>query len=172
VVDTTVPADAGDLTVRRSYGPGDAAGILVLHRRVYPPEFGVDETFIDDIAITLADLDAIGFPGPGEGAWLVDGPGGLAGSLLLSDEGEGEGRVRLFVFDQALRGRGLGRRLLGELLALARDFGYDRLTLATFADLTAAAHLYREVGFELVREEVAPRWGRGDFRYQHYELRL
>jgi ribosomal protein S18 acetylase RimI-like enzyme len=171
-VDTTVPASAGDLTVRRSYLPDDAEAIIELHRRVYPPEYGVDESFVDDIAITLSGLEANGFPGPGEGAWLVDGAGGLAGSLILSDEGAGEGRVRLFVFDQAARGRGLGRRLLRELLTLAGDSGYERLTLATFADLRAAAHLYREAGFVVVREDGAPRWGRADFNYQHYELRL
>jgi GNAT superfamily N-acetyltransferase len=172
-VDAIVSAAAGDVTIRRSFVPADAGAIVELHRLVYPPEYGVDETFVDDIAITLADLEATGFPGPGEGAWLVDGDDGrLVGSLMLSDEGDGEGRVRLFLLDPALRGRGLGRLLLGELLELARDFGYERLTLATFADLRAAAHLYREAGFELVHEERAPRWGRNDFRYQHYELRL
>ena len=168
----TVPADAGDLTIRREYVPADAAAIVELHRRVYPPEYRVDESFVDDIATTLADLDATGFPGPGEGAWLVDGLDGLAGSLILSDEGDGEGRVRLFVLDCAARGRGLGRRLLDELLALARASGYERLTLSTFSDLRAAAHLYREAGFVVVREDIGPRWGRPDFTYQHYELRL
>lgn len=172
-MDATVPAAAGDLSIRRSFRPADARAIVELHRRVYPPEYGVDETFVDDIALTLAELDRRGFPGPGEGAWLLDGAdGGLAGCLILSDEGAGEGRVRLFCLGPELRGLGLGRRMLGALLELARGAGYERLTLATFADLRAAAHLYREAGFGLVAEDDAPRWGRSEFRYQHYELRL
>lgn len=166
-------AAAGDLLIRRSWRAGDAEAIVELHRRIYPPGYGVDETFVDDIAVTLADLSACGWPDrPGDGAWLVDREGEFGGSLVLSDEGAGEGRVRLFLLEPELRGQGLGRRMLGELLGAARDAGYERLTLATFSDLRAAAHLYREAGFRVVREEHAPRWGRGDFNYQHYELAL
>ena len=172
-MDATAPAAAGDLTVRRSWRPGDAEAIVELHREVYPPEYGVDETFVDDISSTLAELAARGWPHrDGDGVWVVDGPQRVVGCLILSDEDDGEGRVRLFLLGKELRGRGLGRRLLDELLELAGEAGYDRLTLTTFADLTAAAHLYREAGFVLVSEERAPRWGRADFRYQQYELRL
>jgi GNAT superfamily N-acetyltransferase len=168
-----VPAAARDLTVRRSWRPGDAEAVVELHREVYPPEYGVDDTFVDDIEATLAELAARGWPHrDGDGVWIVDGPHGIAGTIMISDEGDGEGRVRLFLLAKELRGRGVGRRLLDELLGLAREAGYERLTLATFADLTAAAHLYREAGFVLVGEEHAPRWGRADFRYQRYELRL
>ena len=36
-------------------------------------------------------------------------------------------------------------------------------------DLRAAAHLYREHGFELVGAETGPRWGRAEITYQRYE---
>jgi GNAT superfamily N-acetyltransferase len=171
-VDATVAAAAG-LTIRRSWRRSDAAALVELHRRVYPPEFGVDETFVGDIGVTLAELAERGWPDrDGDGAWLVDGPEGVLGSLMLSNEGRGEGRVRLFVLDRPLRGKGIGRLLLDELLELARASGYERLTLATFADLHAAAQLYREAGFVVVSEQRAPRWGRQEFNYQDYELRL
>ena len=170
----TEPRPTGrDLLIRRSLEPGDAQSIVELHRRVYPPHYRVDESFVGDIDGTFAMLEARGWPGPGDAVWIVEGPSGaVAGSLILTNEGEGEGRVRLFVFEESLRGQGLGRRLLGELLASARSFGYERLTLATFADLRAAAHLYREAGFRVVTEDRKPRWGRRQFNYQHYELRL
>jgi len=172
-VDAIVPATAGDLTIRRDLEPGDTAAVVELHRRVYPVEFGVDESFVTDIQVTFDDLAARGWPErPGDGLWVVERDRKLAGCLVLSDEGGGEGRVRLFLLAEQLRGLGLGRRLLGELLDLARSHGYERLTLATFADLRSAAHLYRDAGFTVVREERAPRWGREDFTYQHYELEL
>jgi ribosomal protein S18 acetylase RimI-like enzyme len=169
---TDISAPAGDLTLRRDWRPGDAEAIVELHRRVYLPEYRVDETFVDDIRLTLDGLSARGWPTERDGAWLADGEHELAGSLLLSDEGDGEGRVRHFVLAPELRGSGLGRRMLDGLLELAHEIGYQRLTLSTFADLRVAAHLYREAGFRVVGEEAAPRWGRDEFVYQHYELAL
>jgi GNAT superfamily N-acetyltransferase len=161
------------LTLRTEWRPDDAEAVVDLHRRVYLPEYGVDESFVADIAATLTELEARGsWPGPAEGVWLVDSPEGLAGSLLLSDEGDGEGRVRHFVLAPEVRGTGLGRRMFDSLMERAHQAGYRRLTLATFADLRAAAHMYRGAGFRMLREEVAPRWGRPDFVYQHYELTL
>jgi ribosomal protein S18 acetylase RimI-like enzyme len=162
-----------ELTIRTEWRPGDAEAVVDLHRRLYPSEYGVDESFVDDIAVTLEDLEAReAWPSAGEGVWFVDAPGRVAGSLMLSDEGDGEGRVRLFALEADLRGHGLGRRMFAALMRTAREGAYERLTLATFSDLTAAAHLYRGAGFQVVREEHAPRWGRETFNYQHYELRL
>ena len=167
-----VPSQTRDLTVRREARPGDAEAIVELHARVYPAEYGVDQSFVDDVAAVVAELGTRGWPGPGEGIWIVESDGVPAGCLALSDEGGGEGRVRFFVLTPELRGMGLGRQLLDELLANARSAGYDRLTLATFSDLRAAAHLYRQAGFQVMREEPGPRWGRETFLYQHYALEL
>lgn len=46
-----------------------------------------------------------------------------------------------------LRGRGVGRRLLGELEAYARDFGCDTVRLDTAAELDAARALYERSGY-------------------------
>jgi len=165
-------AAAGDVTVRRVLRPGDPEAIVDLHRRIYPGEHGVDETFTRDVGAELARLVARGWPGPGEGIWVVERNGALAGCLALSDEGQGTGRVRFFLLEPGLRGDGLGRRLLGELLERARGAGHSRLTLTTFEELRAAAHLYRQAGFRVVAEDRSPRWGRERFCLQHYELAL
>ena len=166
------PGATAGLLIRRNLRPGDADAIIALHDEVYPAEHGVNQTFVDDIRITLDDLEAAGFPHGNEGVWIVERGGKLAGCLMLSDEGDGEGRVRLFLLAREIRGQGIGGRLLSELLALARSARYDRLTLSTFSDLRAAASLYRRAGFRLVGEDRSPRWGRERFRYQQYELRL
>lgn len=89
----------------------------------------------------------------------VEEDDGLRGSLVLTDEGDGLGRVRFFALDRSARGSGLGRRLLDTLLAHAREHGYKRLELVTFSDLRAAAHLYRSAGFRLVTTERHDGWG-------------
>jgi ribosomal protein S18 acetylase RimI-like enzyme len=91
--------------------------------------------------------------------------------VALTDEGHGRGRVRWVVFGPELRGRGLGRRLLGELLDQARAEQYRSLELETFSELRAAAHLYRSSGFTVTWERPRDDWG-PPIVYQHYELQL
>jgi ribosomal protein S18 acetylase RimI-like enzyme len=159
-------------SIRRELRPGDLGEIVALHGRVYSEEWGHDETFEAMVAQSLVDAAAQGFPGPHEGVWLVEEGGRLVGSLGLTDEGDGEARVRWVVFERSLRGRGLGRALLDELFAEVEQGPYTRVTLETFSDLEAAAHLYREHGMELVWEDTRPRWGRPAVTYQRYELLL
>ena len=62
--------------------------------------------------------------------------------------------------DPALRGRGLGRRWLGEAIAQARRIAAPQIHLWTLSGLDAAAHLYAAAGFVLTEEVVAEQWGR------------
>jgi GNAT superfamily N-acetyltransferase len=96
----------------------------------------------------------------------------VPGSLALTDEGDGSATVRWFLLDPELRGSGLGRRMLTELVAEAREHGYSRLCLETFSLLRAAARLYLSFGFEVVSTDTAPRWGHAAIDYQRYELEL
>jgi ribosomal protein S18 acetylase RimI-like enzyme len=160
------------MRIRRHLEPGDLGEIVAFHGRIYGEEWGNDSTFEAMVATSVAEPGIRGFPSPREGIWIVEEDGRLVGCLGLTDEGDGEGRLRWFVFEPALRGRGLGRRLLDELFAKAEREGYERITLETFSDLEAAAHLYRERGFELVWEDTRPRWGRSAVTYQRYELAL
>jgi GNAT superfamily N-acetyltransferase len=76
------------------------------------------------------------------------------------------------VLGPEVRGRGLGRRLLGEMLSKASEAGYARVGLETFSELEAAAHLYLEHGFAVISADAAPRWGRDRITYQRYLLEL
>jgi GNAT superfamily N-acetyltransferase len=158
--------------VRRVLRPGDLGTIVALHGRVYGREYGVDSTLEGHIAATVARAAARGFPGRREAICIVESDGEPAGSVALTDEGSDEAVLRWFLLDPRLRGRGLGRRLLGEMLAKAEEFGYARVALETFSELEAAAHLYRDHGFKLVSEDSGPRWGRDRITYQRHELDL
>jgi GNAT superfamily N-acetyltransferase len=93
----------------------------------------------------FATADA--FRGPGS-AWLVlyeDGVPVACGGLrpLTADAAEIK---RMFVAPGA-RGRGLGRRLLGELEAIAHGDGRRRIRLVTTDALAEARALYRSAGY-------------------------
>ncbi len=161
-----------EVTIRRHLKPGDLGAIVAHHGRVYTPEFGVDQTFEASVGAAVMAAGKRGWPRANEGVWIVELDGRHAGSLALTDEGDGRGAVRWFVLDPELRGQGLGRRLVGELIEKARDARYEELWLETFSDLRAAAHIYRSHGFEVLWSETGPRWGREEMTYQHYELSL
>ena len=156
-------------TIRRELRPGDLGAIVAHHGRTYGPEYGVDPTFEAHVAASVAEAGKRGFPRDREGIWIVEADGRHAGSIGLTDEGDGVGMVRWVVLDRELRGQGLGRRLVGEVVAEADRQGYELLRLETFSDLRAAAHLYREHGFEVVSADTGPRWGRAEITYQRYE---
>jgi ribosomal protein S18 acetylase RimI-like enzyme len=158
--------------IRSTLRRGDLGTIVAHHGRLYAAEFGVDERFEAMVAAAVAEVARRGFPSERERIRIVELDGEHSGSIALTDEGDGSAAIRWFVLDRELRGTGLGTRLLDELLEGARQEGFDRIWLETFSDLEAAAHLYRERGFEVLWEDAAPRWGRERITYQHYELEL
>jgi GNAT superfamily N-acetyltransferase len=160
------------IEIRRNLRPGDLGAIVAMHGRLYSIEYGVDSRFEARVASGIAKVGSNGFPGPREGLWIVERDGEIGGSIAYTDEGAGVAMVRWVLLEPALRGRGLARRLLGELLTEVEVHGYSRVALETFSDLAVAAHLYRSHGFEVVWAETGPRWGRDEITYQRYELEL
>ena len=167
--------------MRRELRDGDAEAIVELHERLYSAEFGMDTRFTDGLRRSIADALRAGWMRDGGAVWLIDhgslagslaltDRGSLAGSLALTDEGGGLGRVRWFLLAPELRGRGLGRSLIAELLAEARELGLAKLELGTFSALTVAARIYRTAGFHLVSSEETEMWG-PPIVLQRYELR-
>jgi ribosomal protein S18 acetylase RimI-like enzyme len=169
VLETATKPRSGSVGVRRDLRPGDLGAITRIHGAVYTIEYGVGPRFEADVARGLAEAVEAGWPRRG-GLWIVEHRGRHAGNLALTEEADGAGRVRWFLVDPSLRGRGLGRDLLTELVAEADAAGYDPLRLETFSELRAAAHLYRAFGFALVSAGEDDRWGR-PLLLQRYERR-
>lgn len=159
-------------TIRRELRAGDLDRIVEHHSRVYPHENGVNSDFVGHVVASVGKVAGRPFPTQREAIRIVELAGVHAGSMGLTDEGNDEAALRWVVFDPELRGLGLGRRLIGELLDEARECGYSLVWLETFSELKAAAHLYRSFGFEVVSEDTGPRWGRDQITFQRYELEL
>ena len=158
--------------IRRALRPGDLEAIVAHHDRVYRGEYGVDSRFVDQVAATVARAALAGFPGEREAIRIVEHNGGHAGSIALTGENDDVAALRWVVLDRELRGHGIGRQLLDDVLAVARQSDYALVFLDTFSELEAAGRMYRERGFRVVSEDAGPRWGRDHIVYQHYELEL
>jgi putative acetyltransferase len=88
-----------------------------------------------------------------------------AGRLLLVFDGEravGCGALRRIddvvcemkrvYLRPSVRGKGAGRMLMGALIEMAREIGYERMRLDTLPSMTRAMEIYRALGFR----EIAP----------------
>jgi GNAT superfamily N-acetyltransferase len=149
-------------TVRHHLDPGDAARIAAVHRNVYCEEYGFGQEFVVEVERDVRYHETRGWPEAGA-VWLASMDGRVRGSLALTFEGRASdglyvGQVRWFALEMELRGSGLGRQLLEQLLEAAEDQGIDRLELHTFSELTAAAQLYRSYGFTLASEVERTGW--------------
>lgn len=80
---------------------------------------------------------------------------GTAGLMPLSDR---RAELRKMYVKPAFRGRGLGKRLLENMLDAARRRGFDQIWLETNAVLREAIALYRRYGFAPVPcDHLSPR---------------
>jgi GNAT superfamily N-acetyltransferase len=146
--------------------------MIALHGRLYAEEYGLDSSMEAFVGSGVVRAALRGWPQEQGGVWVVESGGRLAGCVGYTDEGGGTAVLRWFVLERPLRGQGLGRRLIAELMEEVRAAGFARIRLETFSELSAAARIYREHGFEVVESETGPRWGRDEITYQHYELVL
>jgi len=76
---------------------------------------------------------------------------------LMVLEAPGSFYVAAIAVEPAMRGAGVGRALLAEAERLARQAGYERMSLVAFAENTGAVGLYRRLGYvETGREPLSP----------------
>jgi GNAT superfamily N-acetyltransferase len=145
------------------------AASAALQARYYAREhdFGIyfEAGRLADIADFLSRYDA-----GRDGAWIAVDRGEVLGSIVIdggADDDPACAQLRWFIMADALRGRGMGRRMMETALAFART-RYTRVKLGTFVGLDAARHLYESFGFRKIYEQPATTWG-PEVREQHWE---
>jgi ribosomal protein S18 acetylase RimI-like enzyme len=158
--------------VRRELRPGDREAIVRQHGVLYRAEYDLSPNMERHVQEGVARATQRGWPDSSGAVWIVEHDGAFAGSLALTDEGDAEAALRWFLLDPAVRGRGLGDRLVGELVAEAEREGYRRIWFETLGILTTAARIYRRHGFCVVHEQMGAPWGDSEIPYQRYELIL
>jgi DNA-binding MarR family transcriptional regulator/N-acetylglutamate synthase-like GNAT family acetyltransferase len=94
-----------------------------------------------------------------DNGWIAEVAGAMAGSVLITDEGDGLSRLRLLYVEPMARGRGIGDHLVDLCLSFAREVGYTAMTLWTHTVLTGARRIYAAHGFEIVAIETHDEFG-------------
>ncbi|WP_354688436.1 bifunctional helix-turn-helix transcriptional regulator/GNAT family N-acetyltransferase [Aeromonas sp. 19NY04SH05-1] len=134
----------------RSITPADNPAIAAVVRAVSAEYgltadkgYGVADPNLDQLHETYQDR--------GSRYWVIEGPDGtiLGGGGIARLTGEEETcELQKMYFMPALRGLGLGRRLVLQALEEARTLGYRRCYLETTEILREATSLYESLGFE------------------------
>jgi DNA-binding MarR family transcriptional regulator/L-amino acid N-acyltransferase YncA len=138
----------------RAPRPGDLGWIVHRHAAIYAAEYGWDARFEADVAGIVAKFAAAHDP-VCERCWIAEGAGAIVGAIVVVREDKATARLRLFYLEAEARGHGLARQMVETLLGFARQAGYRRIVLSTYANLTAARKLYEKFGF--VRTAQSPK---------------
>lgn len=172
---TTIERLLGDAGERpqvtlRTHRPGDMGWIVQQHGLLYAREYGWDISF-EALCAEIAAQFLKEFDPARERCWIAEIDGRQAGSVFLVKHSNDVAKIRLLLIDPAGRGLGIGKQLVGECIAFARQCGYRKITLWTQSILLAARGIYQNAGFVHVATEPHRSFGH-DLIGETWELDL
>jgi DNA-binding MarR family transcriptional regulator/N-acetylglutamate synthase-like GNAT family acetyltransferase len=149
---------AGEI-VLREHRPGDMGWIVERHAVLYHEQDGWGAPFEALVAGIVKDF-LENFDSRREHCWIAERNGERVGCVFVVKESASVAKLRLLIVEPSARGCGLGRRLVEECIAFAREKGYRKLVLWTHSHLTAARAIYARTGFKkLDRTEIHHTFG-------------
>jgi GNAT superfamily N-acetyltransferase len=143
------------------YVPGAIGRVAEMHANYYAKAWDFGLYFEAKVASELSDF-LRRFDPARDGFWTAVRDGRVEGSIAIDAAKTGtEGaHLRWFILSDALRGAGVGNRLMQQAIDHCRQRGYARVYLWTFAGLEAARHLYEKSGFRLAEQIEGEQWGK------------
>jgi GNAT superfamily N-acetyltransferase len=155
------------ISIRTKFRPGDFGYITYMHGTLYTKEYGFGLQFETYVAKGLCEFYEKYNPERNR-VWLCEHENWIIGSLFLMDRGKAA-QLRYFLIEPEYRGIGLGSKLMSLYMDFLRECGYRESYLWTTHELTAAASLYKRVGFKLTEEKESTAFGKL-LREQRYDL--
>lgn len=142
------------------YYPGVLGKITELHAVYYHEHWEFDISFETQVGIELCEFMSR-FRGETDGFWAALVEGVFAGVVAIDGNRVNEegARLRWFIVEPGLQGRGIGRILIQTAIEFCREAGHKQVFLWTFRGLDPARNLYERFGFRLVEEHEVDQWG-------------
>jgi len=161
--------EKGNISLR-AHRPGDIGWVVSRHGAVYAAEYGWDERF-EALVAEIAARFINTFDAARERCWIAELDGEPAGCVFVVRQTRTTAKLRLLLVEPRARGMGLGRRLVRECIAFAREKGYRKLVLWTQSNLAAARTIYQAEGFVLKSTEKHTSFG-ARLTGEYWELKL
>jgi GNAT superfamily N-acetyltransferase len=159
-----------EIKIETGYVPGSIGRISELHGTYYHDHWGFGLYFEARVATELSEF-LRRYDGNRDGLWIPTVNERPEGSIAIDGihAHNAGAHLRWFILSDALRGKGVGRKLLARALLFCEQRGYKRVYLHTFGGLDAARHLYEDAGFTLVSQQTGVQWGT-EVNEQYFEL--
>ena len=157
--------------IESGYIPGSIGRIAELHGTYYHDHWGFGLYFEAKVATELSEF-LQRYDKSSDGIWIATVNGRVEGSVVIDGiHAENEGaHLRWFIISDALKGKGVGRKLINRAIDFCKSKGYKKTYLWTFEGLNAARHLYENAGFKLIKQQNGVHWG-ATVNEQYFELR-
>jgi N-acetylglutamate synthase-like GNAT family acetyltransferase len=146
------------IRIRTDIRPSDIGYLVYLHGVLYENEYHLDHTFEGYVASGLGEF-AKSYDERKDRLWLAEKDGLIVGSIAIVGLTNKTAQLRWFLVHPDARGVGLGRQLVQAALAFCRERSFESVFLWTLRGLPAAAHLYKEAGFERTEQKTHEIWG-------------
>ncbi len=154
----------------RMHQPGDMGWIVYRQAILYSEEYGWDGTY-EALAAEIVAQFIKTYDPKKERAWVAEKDGERVVAVFVAKASDEIAKLRLLHVEPAARGLGIGKRLVSECIRFARQAGYQKMTLWTQSILHAARHIYKQAGFQVVRQEKHHSFGK-DLTAETWELSL
>lgn len=143
----------------RPYTQADIPFVIRDQIRLYETEYGFSsdawKTYVADAVNRLVER----FDSTLDCMLILEYNGSPAGCIAIT-HAEGEtAQLRFFFLGDAVRGLGLGGRLMELAVVFCREKEYKRIFLWTCSKLHAARHLYQKHGFHITQTQENDDWG-------------
>ena len=154
----------------RQHQPGDVGWIVHRQAILYAEEYGWDGTY-EGLAAEVVAQFIKNFDPKRERCWIAEKDGERVGAVFIAKASNEVAKLRLLHVESTARGLGIGKRLVEECVRFSRQVGYRKMTLWTQSILSAARHIYKEMGFRIVHQERHHSFGK-DLTAETWELDL
>lgn len=147
--------------VVRPFQPGDAVAFRDINLEWIERYFAVE----------AKDREVLGDPhtyilGPGGAILIATDDGAPVGAVALVVMGGGSVELAKMGVRPQAQGKGAGRLLVAGAIAKAREMGMSRVYIETNSALGPALKLYRDAGFEPLKEAVPSPYARADVQLE------
>ena len=161
-----------DVEIRRGYFPGSIGRVLELHARYYHAHWGFGVLFEAQLASGFSEFFGR-YDELRDGFWIATVSERIEGSITIDGANAADtgAHLRWFIMSDALRGKGIGTRLIHSAMDFCRVKKYRSVFLRTCVGLDAARHLYEKMGFRLVDQRPGTQAGIA-VTEQRFELSL